>query len=205
MPQFLQIGLWTGLSLVLQQESVLQHSCSLPNSARARKPSPTTPSTVPGHLTSQHRRSCGPLAELSSQAESHCREAQSPPSLRPQYDSRQLGLCAVLGSGAAQGSCKFASPWTFSLNGLPGTEPASTPAILLSHPSLFRPCLSGCRSGSGWRLHRPSRSQSQVVPAGSSKHSEDERLTLPHSRSPILWLRCLEWRDHLIPATHNHK
>lgn len=146
LPQFLQIGLWTGLSLVLQQESVLQHSCSLPNSARARKPSPTTPSTVPGHLTSQHRRSCGPLAELSSQAESHCREAQSPPSLRPQYESRQLGLRAVLGSGAAQGSCKFASPWTFSLNGLPGTEPASTPAILLSHPSLFRPCLSGCCS-----------------------------------------------------------
>lgn len=130
---------------------------------------PTAPSTVPGHLTSQHRTSSGPLVELSSRAEKpllakRMEEKPGGPPLRPQHDSRQLGLPAALGSGAVQGNRKFASPWTFSLDWLPGrlhgTEPASTPAILLVTPSLFRSCLSGCCSGSGCRPHGPLQSQS---------------------------------------------
>lgn len=46
-------------------------------------------------------------------------------------------------------------------------------------PIPFQTLPQWLRSGSGWRLHRPPRSQSWVVQAGSSKHSEDEWLTSP--------------------------
>lgn len=68
--------------------------------------------------------------------------SRGPPS-PPQHDSRQLGLRASWGSALAQGGCKFAS-WSFSLNRLLGQlQLVSTPAILWSRLSLFRPLLGG--------------------------------------------------------------
>lgn len=107
LPQFLQIDLHTGLPFVLQQEFLLQRSCSLPHSPRARKCSPIPSSKVPSHLTSQHRRSSGPLAEFPSQAKKLCLERREkrprgPP--HPQTDFRQLGLRAAWGLRQLRGA-----------------------------------------------------------------------------------------------------
>lgn len=147
---FAQDFLWFSsrnpFSSILVPFPIPQGPGSTPPPHPPRSPATSLPSTegLLGHWLNSRVK---PRSHCLERREERGPEAPTPAMLSPTR-LEAAGASCSLGSGTTQGGCKFAAAWIFNLNCLPGrlhgTEPASTPAILWSQLSHFRPCLSGC-------------------------------------------------------------